>query len=122
MTIGKKLYLNFGLILATVVILLVVNLWVVHREHDAKAADQHSLDMAQATSAVRFEMMQNRMHLQNYLLSGDTRDVEKMTDGVRRLGEDLHRAEDLGNSAQLKANLEKVRLLEQDWNNEFASP
>ena len=122
MTIGKRLWLNFGIILATVLILLAVNLLAVRREHETKAAAQHSLDMADATSAVRFEMMQNRMHLQNYLLSGDTRDVEKMTDGVRRLGDDLHRAQAMGNSDQLKANLEKVRQLEQDWNNEFASP
>ena len=39
------------------------------------------LDMKEATSAVLSEMMQNRMHLQNYLLSGDTRDLEKMNDG-----------------------------------------
>ena len=86
MNIGKKLYLSFGGILATVVLLAVVILFAVWREHETKAAAQRSMDMTQATSTVRFEMMQNRLHLQNYLLSGDTRDVEKMNEGVRRLG------------------------------------
>ena len=122
MTIGKKLYLNFGMILATVLVLLAVNLLAVRREHETKAAAQRSIDMAEATSAVRFEMMQNRMHLQNYLLSGDTRDVDKMNDGVRRLSDDLRKPQELATSDQQKSNLERVRQLEQDWNAEFASP
>ena len=122
MTIGKKLYINFGFILGTVLLLLVVNLWVVHRANDAKTASQHALDMKEATSEVRFEMMQNRMHLQNYLLSGDTRDVEKMNDGVKHLGDALGKAQALNLNDQQKANLDKVRQLEQDWSNEFAAP
>src|SRR5215471_14312493 len=121
MTIGKKLYMNFGIILVAVVLLLVVNLVAVWREHDTKAATQRSLNVTDATSAVRFEMMQNRMHLQNYLLSGDTRDVDKMNDGIRRLNEDLRKAQEMGITDQQKSNLEKFRQLEQDWNTEFAS-
>ncbi len=122
MTIGKKLYLNFGIILATVLVLLAVNLLAVRREHETKAAAQRSLDMTEATSAVRFEMMQNRMHLQNYLLSGDTRDVDKMNDGVRRLGDEIRKSQELATLEQQKSNLERFRQLEQDWNGEFANP
>ena len=85
MNIGKKLYISFGVILGTVLVLLIINLFAVHREHETKAAAQRSIDMTEATSSVRFQMMQNRLHLQNYLLSGDTRDVDKMTDGERPL-------------------------------------
>jgi methyl-accepting chemotaxis protein len=122
MNIGKKLYLNFGIILATVLVLLVVNLLAVRREHETKAAAQRSIEMAEATSAVRFEMMQNRLHLQNYLLSGDSRDVEKMNDGMRLLGDRLHRAQQLSGSDQQGRNLEKVQQLEQNWSSEFANP
>ena len=38
MTIGKKLYINFGIILSMVVVLFIVNLLAVQREHAAKAA------------------------------------------------------------------------------------
>jgi methyl-accepting chemotaxis protein len=122
MNIGKKLYLNFGIILATVLVLLAVNILAVRREHETKAAAQRSIDMTEATSMVRFDMMQNRLHLQNYLLSGDTRDVEKMNEGERQLNDALRRAGDLANSEQQRGNLEKVQGLEQSWGNEFANP
>src|SRR5580698_3913683 len=122
MNIGKKLYLSFGIILGTVLLLLAINLIAVQREHETKAAAQRSIDMTEATSSVRFQMMQNRLHLQNYLLSGDTRDVEKMNDGERQLSDALRRSQELSNSAQQKSNLEKVQGLEQSWGTEFANP
>ena len=122
MNIGKKLYLSFGGVLATVLILALVILFAVWREHETKTAAQHSMDMTQATSTVRFEMMQNRLHLQNYLLSGDTRDVEKMNDGIRRLTDALHRAQTLASNEQQRPSLEKVQQFEQGWSNEFATP
>ena len=122
MNIGKKLYLNFGIILATVLILLAINLIAVQREHETKAAAQRSIDMTEATSSVRFQMMQNRLHLQNYLLSGDSRDVEKMNDGEHQLSDALRHAQELSNSTQQRGSLEKVQGLEQAWGNEFANP
>src|SRR6202050_188216 len=105
MNIGKKLYLNFGVILATVLVLLAINLIAVQREHETKAAAQRSIDMTEAISTVRFQMMQNRLHLQNYLLSGDTRDVEKMTDGARLLNGNLRHAQELVNGDQQRNGL-----------------
>ena len=67
MTIKKQLYLSFGIILAMVLVLLAVNMLAVRREHEAKAGAQRSIDMTEVTSTVRFQMMQNRLHLQNYL-------------------------------------------------------
>jgi methyl-accepting chemotaxis protein len=122
MTIKKQLYLSFGIILSMVLVLLAVNLVAVRREHEAKAAAQRSIDMTEVTSTVRFQMMQNRLHLQNYLLSGDTRDVEKMNDGGHLLASALHHAQELSNSEQQRNSLEKVQGLEQSWSNEFASP
>ena len=52
MTIGKKLYMNFGIILTTVVVLFLVNWSAVQREHDTKKAAQQSLDLADTTNAV----------------------------------------------------------------------
>ncbi len=122
MNIGKKLYISFGIILALVLVLLAINLYGVHREHETKAAAQRSIDMVEATSSVRFEMMQNRLYLQSYLLSGDTRDVEKMNDGERKLADALRHAEELANSSQERSSLEKVQGMEQSWGNEFANP
>ena len=115
MTIGKKLYLNFGIILTTVVVLFLVNLSAVRREHAAKA-------LADSTNAVRFQMMQNRLYLSNYLLSGDTREVDRMSDGVRVLNEKLDQGHQLANSEQESSALAKVQQLEQSWSKEFAQP
>jgi methyl-accepting chemotaxis protein len=122
MTIGKKLYLNFGIILTMVVILFLVNLLAVQREHAAKAAAAVSLEMADATNEVRFQMMQNRLYLSNYLLSGDSREVDRMNDGLRTLHEKLQQGKSLANSEQERSALEKVGELEQSWSREFAQP
>ena len=67
-------------------------------------------------------MMQNRLYLSNYLLSGDTREVERMNEGLRTLNEKLDQGKTLANSDQVKSTLAKVQRLEQAWGNEFAKP
>jgi methyl-accepting chemotaxis protein len=122
MTIGKKLYTNFGIILTMVVVLFLVNWAAVRREHSAKDAAAASLKLADSTNAVRFQMMQNRLYLSNYLLSGDTREVDRMNEGLRTLNEKLEQGKDLANSDQVKTALVKVQQLEQAWGKEFAQP
>jgi methyl-accepting chemotaxis protein len=122
MTIGKKLYTSFGIILIMVVVLFLVNLSAVQREHAAKAAAGASLELADSTNAVRFQMMQNRLYLSNYLLSGDTREVDRMNEGLRLLNEKLERGKNLASSDQVKTALAKVQQLEQAWSKEFAQP
>jgi len=122
MTIGKKLYVNFGAILAMVVVLFLVNLVAVQREHSAKAAASQALQMAQTNDKIRFQMMQNRLYLSNYLLSGDTREVDRLNDGSRILQETLQSAQNLANSEQQKTALAKVQASEQNWARDFAAP
>jgi methyl-accepting chemotaxis protein len=122
MTIGKKLYINFGLVLLMVLVLFLVNITAVYREHSAKAAASHALQLAEATDKVKFQMMQNRLYLSNYLLSGDSREVDRMTDGMRVLHERLRICQDLTASEQQRTALDKVQQSEQNWGREFASP
>jgi methyl-accepting chemotaxis protein len=122
MTIGKKLYVNFGIILTMVLALFLANWLAVRREHDAKKAAQQSQELAEATNSVRFQMMQNRLYLSNYLLSGDTREVDRMNDGLRILNEKLEQGKMLASSDQIKTSLTKVQQLEQSWSKEFAQP
>ena len=122
MTIGKKLYVNFGIILSMVLVLFIVNWSAVQREHSAKAAAAASLELADATNSVRFQMMQNRLYLSNYLLSGDTREVDRMNEGMRTLNEKLDQGKNLANSDQVKTALSKVQQLEQAWSKDFAQP
>jgi methyl-accepting chemotaxis protein len=105
-----------------VLVLFLVNLLAVQREHAAKAAAQASLELADTTNAVRFQMMQNRLYLSNYLLSGDTREVDRMNEGVRTLTEKLEQGKALANSEQERTALAKVQQLEQSWTKEFSQP
>ena len=122
MTIGKKLYMNFGIILTMVVVLFLVNWSAVQREHAAKAAAAASLELADTTNGVRFQMMQNRLYLSNYLLSGDTREVDRMNDGLRTLNDKLEQGKNLANNDQVKTALSRVQQLEQAWSKEFSQP
>ena len=122
MTIGKKLYVNFGIILTMVVVLFLVNWLAVQREHAAKAAAAASLELADTTNSIRFQMMQNRLYLSNYLLSGDTREVDRMNEGMRTLNDKLEQGKALANSDQERTALGKVQQLEQAWGKEFAQP
>jgi len=122
MTIGKKLYVNFGIILTMVLVLFLVNWSAVQREHTAKAGAAASLALADTTDAVRFQMMQNRLYLSNYLLSGDTREVERMNDGLHTLGDKLDQGVKMATSELGKQALVRVQQLEQSWGKEFAQP
>jgi len=122
MKIGKRLYLSFGAVLAMVVVLLIVNLTAVQREHRAKAAAQQTLQLTQATDKVRFQMMQNRLYLSNYLLSGDTRMVDYMNEGIHSLDILLQGTQVMAASDQERSALSRVEQSEQSWAQDFAAP
>jgi len=122
MTLGKRLYFTFGGIGILVLILFAVNWTAVGREQAANAAFSSSLDSRDATAAVGFQMMQNRLFLSNYLLSGDTREVDRMNEGVRTLTDKIDKARSLASSEQQKVALSKVQDLEGNWAKDFAQP
>src|SRR5712691_4661450 len=122
MTIGKKLYVNFGAVLAMVLVLFLVNLIAVQREHSAKAAASRALELADATDRVRFQMMQNRLYLSNYLLSGDSREVDRMNEGIHQLNEFLQNSQKTASSDQQRSALDSVQKNENAWVSEFAQP
>src|SRR5690349_3481578 len=121
MTISKKLYLNFAAILALVILLLIVNLTALQREHATRAATARAIEIAQQGETVRYQMMQNRLALQNYLLSGDARDQDKMNDGITRLHAMIR---DLSGKAadQQRVALTRLDESERQWENNFAKP
>src|ERR1700678_3394840 len=89
MTIGKKLYLGFGAVLAIMLILFIINIFTVRREYSARATVASTLSDVKAIESVRFQMMENRLYLGNYLLSGDLRDEDRTNKGVAQLFEQL---------------------------------
>src|SRR5690348_15238121 len=67
MSIRKKLYWGFGLILITVFGLFLVNMFAVLHEHSARDTAKKAVEMVQAMSKLEQVRQQNRLRLRNFL-------------------------------------------------------
>ena len=120
MTIGKKLYLGFGAVLAIMFCLFIINLFTVRREYTAQDTVRATLSVVQTIENVRFQMMENRLYLGNYLLSGDLRDEDKTNKGVADLLAMLKDGQAKSNDAGLRSALAQVAETEGSWAENFA--
>src|SRR5215470_4960245 len=93
MTIGKKLYLGFSAVLAVMFILSLINLATVMREYHARDTVRTTQQDVRAIGDVRSAIMANRLSLGSYLLSGDLREEDKTSKGIRTLQNLLKRSE-----------------------------
>jgi methyl-accepting chemotaxis protein len=122
MTISKRLAWGFGAILSIMIVLFIVNVITVTREYRARdAATVTNIDV-QAIGNVRFQMMQNRLYLGSYLLSGDLRDEDRTNKGISDLQELLKLSEARANDVTLRSALGQVEENERNWADEFAKP
>ena len=122
MSLGKKLYLNFGLLLALVLAMFVINIVAVQREHVARADTDHALDLAQVSEMLRYQLMQNQLYLRSYLLSGAQRDLEQYNTGTERLQSLLHGAADRAITDQQRQDFQRLHQQEHEWEDDFARP
>src|SRR5271170_2145856 len=120
MTISKKLYLGFGAILAIMLFLFVINLFTVAREYNARSASAATLADVQTIESIRYQMMENRLFLGNYLLSGDLRDEDKTNKGVADIIQAAKDGATKANDAFLKNALNQVEENERNWSENFA--
>ena len=122
MSLSKKLYLNFGFVLAMVIVLFLVIVVAVQREHSAKAAAAQALQVTEGTDKVRSQVMQNRLYLSNYLLSGDNREVQHMNDGIQQLRDEFQASQKLVTSEEQRSAIAAAQKNEDAWVSEFAEP
>src|SRR6202158_5395260 len=122
MSIGKKLYAGFGLVLAILVGLFLVNTFAALRGRASRADSAASLKGVQTIETVRLQIMLNRLNLDNFLLSGDPRDEEKVNKGVTDLTDTLKRGESQASADLLRTALIQVESTESNWNDNFAKP
>src|SRR5229473_1460016 len=122
MTIGKKLYVGFGSILGVLVALLLVNVVAGIKESSARKDASTALESVRAIEAVRHQIMLNRLNLNNFLLSGDPRDEEKVTRGLQDVSEIMKRGESQAGSDALRTALIQVEGTETTWADNFAKP
>ncbi len=120
MTIGKKLYFGFGAILVAMLILFIINIFTVTREYNARSAAAATLSDVQSIEDIRFEMMENRLNLGNYLLSGDLRDEDKTNHGINHLLDLVKQEETKASDPTLRSSLSQVEENERSWSDNFA--
>jgi methyl-accepting chemotaxis protein len=122
MTIGKKLYLGFGCILAILLLLFIVNTFAGFRTRSASNEFTISQDSTHTLETVRSQIMQNRLNMNNFLLSGDPRDEEKVNKGLTDITELIKRGEAQAKSETLRTALIQVDSTEASWADNFAKP
>jgi methyl-accepting chemotaxis protein len=122
MTIGKKLYAGFGLILGILGILLVVNIITGLVEKSARNNANMALDSVSTVESVRKQILENRLNMNNFLLSGDPRDEEKVNKGLTDMADLLKRGEAQATNDAVHTALIQVESTEASWADNFAKP
>jgi len=122
MSIGKKLYAGFGLVLAILVGLFLVNTLAALRGRASRADSAASLKGVQTIETVRLQIMLNRLNLDNFLLSGDPRDEEKVNKGITDLNDALKQGQAQLSTDTLRTALIQVESTEVSWADNFAKP
>jgi methyl-accepting chemotaxis protein len=122
MTIGKKLYAGFGSILGVLVVLLLVNLIAGFKQSSARKDAGLALESVRTVEDVRNQIMQNRLNMNNFLLSGDPRDEEKVNKGLSDIVDRIKRGESQASSDAVRTALIQVESTEASWADNFAKP
>ena len=122
MTIGKQLYKGFGIILAILALLLVVDLAALWKARSASNEAAATLESVRTAETVRYQIMQNRLNLNNFLLSGDPRDEDKVNRGFTELSDILKRGQSQTSNDFLRTALIQVESTEASWADNFAKP
>jgi methyl-accepting chemotaxis protein len=122
MTIAKRLYLGFGVILGILGLLFIVNIVAGFREQSARKDATAALDNVRTIESVRYQIMLNRHNMDNFLLSGDPRDEEKVNRGFSDINDLIRRGESQTYSDNVKTALIQVESTEASWADNFAKP
>ena len=125
MSISKKLFVGFGLILGIVFLLFLGDFFAVVHEHNTKDAFFKSIELRKAMSNLFQERMNNRLRLRNFLLNGDIKEAESLASGESRIDYLVNTAQEksveLGSASQrAKELLEDIRKSDAAWKREFA--
>src|SRR5690348_705101 len=122
MTIGKKLYAGFGLILGILAVLFLVNSVAGYLEKSARDNASMAFDNKSTIESVRSQVMVNRLNMNNFLLSGDPRDEEKVNKGLTDIADMIKRGEAQASNDALHTALIQVESTEASWADNFAKP
>jgi methyl-accepting chemotaxis protein len=103
------------------VILFIVNLIAGLKAGSARKDASTALESMGAIEDVRYQIMLNSLSLNNFLLSGDPRDEEKVNRGLQDVTDVMKRGEAQVGS-DLRTSLTQVEGTEASWADNFAKP
>jgi len=122
MTIGKKLYMGFGAILAILLALFAVNIIAGFKERSARSDANTALESVRIVESVRYQIMLNRLNINSFLLSGDPRDEERVNKGLNDITDAIKRGESQAAGEAIRTALLQVEGTEANWADNFAKP
>src|ERR1700730_4841286 len=122
MTIGKKLYAGFGLIVVFLLALFIVNIIAGFKERSARKDATAALESVRTVESVRYQIMLNRLNMNNFLLSGDPRDEDKVNKGLNDISDLIKRGESQASNEAVRTALIQVESTEASWADNFAKP
>ena len=122
MTIRQQLYKGFGVVLGMLALLLIVDLGALWSARRAGLEASGTLETERTASSVRSKIMENRLNLNNFLLSGDPRDEDKVNRGFNELSDLIKRGQSQTGSEILRTALIQVESTEASWADNFAKP
>src|SRR4249920_1543387 len=122
MTIKTQLYRGFGGIGLILLILLLVDIGTIWKASRASSEASATLESVRTTEAVRYQIMQNRLNLNNFLLSGDPRDEEKVNRGFTELSDMVKRGQSETKNDLMRTALIQVESTEASWADNFGKP
>jgi methyl-accepting chemotaxis protein len=114
--------MGFGGILGVLLLLVLVNIIAGWRQSAASKDASMALDSVGSVESVRTQIMRNRLDINNFLLSGDPRDEEKVTKGLADIVDQIKRAESNAGTEAVRTALIQVDSIEASWADNFAKP
>ena len=120
MTIGKRLMLGFGSVVGALLLLFIVNVAAGWRESSARNDAKAALENKDTIAKVQLQVMVNRHNLDNFLLSGDPRDEEKVNRGIADLSDAIKHGQEKTTNQTVKDRLSQVEGSEISWADNFA--
>ena len=122
MTIGRKLYRAFGLILAALGVLFIVSIGIGFKQRFALSDATAAFEGVRTVEGVRLQIMLNSLNLNNFLLSGDPRDEEKVNKGMTDLNDLIKRVQAQAVNDAVRTALIQVDSTQASWADNFAKP
>jgi methyl-accepting chemotaxis protein len=122
MTIRDRLYVGFGSSLIFLLLLLAANFGAGVKEKSARKDAAMALEGVRTIESVRYQIMLNRLDLNNFLLSGDPRDEDRVIKGLTAMADMIKRGQAQASTEALRSGLLQVESTETSWADNFAKP